>query len=371
MRYPRILIACILAACTIACAAPTALAQTCPPPLGDAPSVLRSQYRPVRVLSYSEGRDTLYAKWAAARRGTIRTVYTGLEVPLTQGDPTQVLYRQGVNTEHSWPRSRGADGYPAEADLHILFPSDERTNSRRGNLPYGTVPDDEVVAWSVNGDRFRGRPDDEYVSRVGTDAFEPPDPVKGDLARAHLYFALVYPENVDTAFFSSELPDLLRWHLQDPPSRDELLRDSVIQAIQGNCNPFVRWPGLAHLWMHGGDLSGVCAEFGALVEPFGMESVVYEDLDSCELMAVGATDEVLLTGDPAETVRAWFRTTLWNEDLTRAADGPGTTSFVYARADYVCEVSGGAPSYLEDGEIIVADEYELNFACHRGGESDR
>jgi hypothetical protein len=248
--HPRLLGTLALVACVAALAAPAARAQTCPPPLGDSPGMLRSQYAPRRVLSYNEGRDTLYAYWAEARGGTIRTVYTGQEVPLTEGDPTQVLYRQGVNTEHSWPRSRGSDGYPAEADLHMLFPSDERTNSRRGNLPYGEVTDARVRTWAVDGEAFEGPPrvDSDYVSRVGASAFEPPDPVKGDLARAHFYFALTYPDRVDALFFGRELPDLVAWHLADPPSREELQRDSVIQAIQGNCNPFVRWPALVGRW---------------------------------------------------------------------------------------------------------------------------
>lgn len=97
-------------------------------------------------------------------------------------------------------------------------------------------------------------PDDaDYVSKIGAEAFEPPDPVKGDLARAHFYFALMYPDRVDALFFERELPDLLAWHLADPPSREEMQRDSVIQAIQGNCNPFVRWPGLVGQWIGADD----------------------------------------------------------------------------------------------------------------------
>jgi hypothetical protein len=292
-------------------------------------------------------------------------VYTGKEVPLTAGDPTQVLYRQGVSTEHSWPRSRGSDGWPAEADLHILFPADERTNSRRGNLPYGTVPDDEVVTWTADGDRFRGRPAGEWVSRVGRDAFEPPDPVKGDLARAHLYFALTYPGRARGAFFDRELPDLVQWSMDDPPSREELVRDSVIQVIQGNCNPFVHWPELALEWLDAADGPDACRDLQRALEGYGLESVVQARGGTCVLLAVGPAAEILQAGDPAEDLRSWFARSRWEEDLSRAADGPGTTAFTFARRSVVCDVSAGAPSALEGGEIVVAHEYELNVECRR------
>ena len=87
------------------------------------------------------------------------------------------------------------------------------------------------------------------------------------------------------------------------------------------------------------------------------------DPPECSLTAEGATDRVFMRGDPSETIRAWMMSEKWAEDITRSADGPGTSSFALVRSGVECTVSMGAPSYLEDGEIIVAEEYGVVVKC--------
>ena len=50
-----------------------------------------------------------------------------------------------MNTEHTWPQSKGATG-AAKSDLHHLFPTDSKANSIRGNHPFGIVTG--AVSWS-------------------------------------------------------------------------------------------------------------------------------------------------------------------------------------------------------------------------------
>ena len=68
--------------------------------------------------------------------------------------------RRGVNTEHTWPQSKGARDEPLRSDMHHLFPVRDEVNSSRGNLPYGEVPDDRADAWytlDVSQSRAAGR----------------------------------------------------------------------------------------------------------------------------------------------------------------------------------------------------------------------
>jgi len=44
---------------------------------------------------------------------------------------------------------------------------------------------------------------------------------------------------------AGHLPTLLRWHQLDPPDEEEVLRNSRVQELQGNRNPFVDLPNLA------------------------------------------------------------------------------------------------------------------------------
>src|SRR5690606_1966471 len=51
----------------------------------------------------------------------IECVYTGVRVP-ADGTRSPGQDELDMSTEHSWPRSDGADIFPAEGDVHHLFP---------------------------------------------------------------------------------------------------------------------------------------------------------------------------------------------------------------------------------------------------------
>jgi hypothetical protein len=75
------------------------------------------------------------------------------------------------------------------------------------------------------------------------DFFQPPDSVRGVVARAWLYMQLRYP---DVPLSNCHLEQLLAWHLQHPPTQEERNRnDRICSEWQGNRNPFVDFPELA------------------------------------------------------------------------------------------------------------------------------
>lgn len=149
------------------------------------------------------------------------------------------------NREHSYPKSNGGfndNRASAYTDIHHLRPTDASINSERSNLEFdnGGSPTSESPA---AGNKKDG------------DSFEPRDAVKGDVARMMFYMATRY-EGKDTSDVSN--PDLelvstvsgngtalgnvcrlLEWNTADPIDDFEFERNSKIQKIQGNRNPFV------------------------------------------------------------------------------------------------------------------------------------
>lgn len=154
------------------------------------------------------------------------------------------------NREHVWAKSHGDFGNspPAGTDAHHIRPSDVQINSLRGNLDF-----------DMGGDAVPNCPG---CKRDG-DSFEPPDRVKGDVARMIFYMAARYEggsgepdlEVVDEVNTypnpkHGKLSELLVWNLQDPPDDFEKNRNDVIYyQYQENRNPFIDHPDYANaIW---------------------------------------------------------------------------------------------------------------------------
>jgi len=143
------------------------------------------------------------------------------------------------NREHVWAKSHGDFGTTmgAGTDIHHLRPTDVQVNSSRGNLDFD------------NGGS--SVPNCDGCKRT-SDSFEPPNNVKGDVARMLFYMATRYEGSLDlelndqlnngSAPYHGKLSTLLEWHDQDPVDEFELNRNDVIHEIQGNRNPFIDNP---------------------------------------------------------------------------------------------------------------------------------
>jgi endonuclease I len=167
----------------------------------------------------------------------VEDLFTGeLRGPVTD---RKNAYGKGLNTEHTWPQSKGATGI-AQSDLHHLHAADTHTNEMRGSHPYGDVA---KVEWSVGEGVHQAK---LGVDTLGETVFEPRADVKGDIARGLLYFYTRYSQSRTNDFtlenFRHELPTLLKWNAQDPVSDLERQRNDAVQTVQGNRNPFVDHP---------------------------------------------------------------------------------------------------------------------------------
>ncbi|MFO1443278.1 endonuclease [Bacillus sp. Bva_UNVM-123] len=145
------------------------------------------------------------------------------------------------NREHVWAQSHGNFGTSKGpgTDIHHLRPTDVQVNSARGNLDFDNGG---TAVKGCNG------------CYKTSNSWEPPDHVKGDVARMLFYMATRYEEgdrvdlelneklNNGTTPYHGKLSVLLEWHEKDPVDEFERNRNEVIYKWQGNRNPFIDHP---------------------------------------------------------------------------------------------------------------------------------
>jgi len=208
---------------------------------------IRSSFQPKRTLGYGDARDKMFGELDNINSQVV-DIYGGRIIRVSNdGDPSQVAGNQGVNTEHTWPQSKGAGQEPQRSDLHHLFPSDAKINGERGNKPFGEIQDAQTKKWLKGESSITIKPNsgiDDYNESISS-LFEPRESIKGDIARAIFYFYTVHKSQADDSFFAQQKKDLCRWNEQDLPSNEEITRSHAIFQLQGNENPFVIDPTLA------------------------------------------------------------------------------------------------------------------------------
>ena len=144
------------------------------------------------------------------------------------------------NKEHVWPQSFGAsDSRPMGYDMHAVRPCNPSINTSRSN---------------------RG-----YAETDNANTYIPNSSYRGDCARIIMYDYLTYGKagNYSNKYYVEGDADLfnefgtskdkifeslhimLKWHLQDPPSLTEMVRNDGAQDYQGNRNPLIDYPELA------------------------------------------------------------------------------------------------------------------------------
>lgn len=146
--------------------------------------------------------------------------------------------------EHVFPRSLGDPNLEFEgpgSDAHHLRAIDSQMNNDRSNR--------EFADGSGN------------ASVLGNGYFYPGDEWKGDVARMIMYMYVRYQDQclpiavgVGSTEYSpfADMPDIfLEWNAEDPVSPYEMNRNTVLQSMQGNRNPFIDNPYLATIIWNG------------------------------------------------------------------------------------------------------------------------
>lgn len=205
-------------------------------------------YEPSTVLSYSDARDVLYGEIDAVN-DTLYCVYTGFGIYLPPGvDPSDAAFQNGngINAEHTYPRSKGTASTRPKADMHHIFPTRVDVNAARGSFPMLDVPDAQTQVWYIQDQQQSNIPPAATIdlySELGDMAFEPRERHKGDVARAMFYVYTVYRTETDAAdplFFETQRTTLCLWNAADPVDAREFDRTYQIAEYQGGTqNPFI------------------------------------------------------------------------------------------------------------------------------------
>lgn len=177
-----------------------------------------------KSVGYDTAKVKMFGEIDNDEYGDIHCVYTDLVVHSTYPN------NNVMNCEHTWPQSKfgGGSTYLKKSDLFHLFPTDMRSNSARGNWPFGWVKE---IDWQKD-DSIRG------PSASGRRVFEPKDEHKGNVARAMFYMCVRYRMSLD-----EEQEEALReWHELDPVDEAEIIRNNMIEDLQHTRNPFIDRP---------------------------------------------------------------------------------------------------------------------------------
>jgi Endonuclease I len=211
---------------------------------------LVANYKPAFTLPYGQARDTLFSKVLALDDDSLRCIYSGHTLYLSpDADPTQYVFQsggpEGINTEHAYPQSKGAEEGFARSDMHHLYPTRVPVNEARGSLPYANIPDLQTLKWFIGNSFTTNAPavNRDGYTELGNSAFEPREIVKGDVARSVFYLYTMYQAQCDAAdpnFFELQRATLCQWNVQDPADAAELTKTIRIAPHQDNKpNPYV------------------------------------------------------------------------------------------------------------------------------------
>lgn len=181
------------------------------------------------------------------------------------------------NREHTVPQNLFNEQLPQKSDRHHLFLTDGKVNGVRSSYPFGEAKNNTLTSLS-SGNKALGK-FGTSASGYSGNVYEPDDQYKGDIARGILYMAVRYATTNEcrkynnstknsypvtawdgSAMFSGSLNTnyglsntavsfFLKWHRNDKISNKEIARNSGVEKLQGNRNPFIDYPILVeYLW---------------------------------------------------------------------------------------------------------------------------
>lgn len=237
--------------------------------------------------TYNKGELALQNVWPQSDKdisnlngNTMKWFYTGTVVSANSfgGSVGQ------TNREHVWAKN-GGDTFTAEsgpgADAHHLRPTECQLNSTRGNLGFGEVAQTTNNIAKQNNSTSYGTFPDGLCFRSGS-FFYPAKGYRGATARILMYMQVRYGDQfnlyfVDGATTSNgkgigKISDLFKWHLQEPPTEEEIYRNNAVAAIQGNRNPFIDHPEYAEMiycndgQSYSNTLANLVAQYGSYLD---------------------------------------------------------------------------------------------------------
>ena len=172
---------------------------------------------------YGAGGWTLYCgfQFNATRKGT-----NGQALRIEHIYPSEWMLKYSkCNSRQQCREQENKQFLNMEADLHNMYPVWEAADLARRDREFSEIAGEQSRFDNCDFERQQGK-------------VEPRNIAKGNIARTMFYmhntYAMPIPDNMLTLF--------KKWHEQDPPSDQEIARNDMIEAIQGNRNIFVDKP---------------------------------------------------------------------------------------------------------------------------------
>ena len=189
------------------------------------------------IANYATAQRTFF--WAQLYPNGGRELYCNVRFVAGQRLTVEHVYAADWIATHHGCRNRNECLIPAygfaEADLHNLWPAIGAINSSRGDKRFGEIPGGKPTLPPSVADLKCS-----YKRTKGADAVvEPRRAVRGDVARSLFYMHVEYGLDL-----KGMTPMLKRWHVADPPNRNERSRNSRIEKLQGVRNRFIDRPEL-------------------------------------------------------------------------------------------------------------------------------
>lgn len=242
--------------------------------------------------------------------GNIIWFYTGTSIHYTgcggqSGD---------TNREHVWPKDSGRafDGDAERnvgADAHHLRPTEANLNSARSSKSFDEIPQTTTNIVKQNGSSAYGSGD--TLCYTNSNFFYPSKGYRGATARILMYVQVRWGDKYGLSFVDSagacktigKISTLMKWHIEEPPTEEEIRRNEAVADIQGNRNPFIDHPEYASkIFCYDGmsynnALKNVVNEYGDYNNDTDIESISIDGGD--RTLAVGEKAQLSATVTPS------------------------------------------------------------------------
>ena len=272
--------------------------------------------------------------------------YTGTSVPykgtmLDSGYPT--------NREHVWPKNAGK-AFPETTgpggDSHHLRPLNDGLNSTRSSMSFGEMT---PGASGVRIVAENGKTNYANLCYTNGTLFYPGVGYRGATARILFYMQTRWGDEWNLTFVDSagsnktigKISDLMKWHLQEPPTDEEIRRNEVVAGIQGNRNPFIDHPEYAEMIYcndgksYNGTLKNIVSQYGSYlntnIDPDKIPTSISLSQTSLSLTVGQQSQQITVTPTPATASNEvnWSTSnasvaTVNNGVITAVAEGTAT-----------------------------------------------
>lgn len=237
---------------------------------------------------------------------TVKDPFAGVTVEVCEG-VLPAGYVAGQVIPSAYWEEMPTHGDSVARDLANYLPLNADVVKHRQDFTPGAVekPSFESALWRAGL---------TAVGSMEVPYYEPPEAMRGQLARTLFYLVTVYPQSIwsprgymlmDGSIFPAlnayALGLLLPWHRAYPPSAEEEALCKRMAEIQGNENPFVSRPDLAeYLW---GDKAGLTYEAEGEPVPLHSSYRLADDFIYLTTPLAPADATWTIDGSPAEKAR--------------------------------------------------------------------